>query len=388
MEVYLDNAATTRVMEPVRKIVVKAMTEDYGNPSAKHKKGMEAEHYIKEARAAIAKTLRVEDKEILFTSGGTESNNMALIGGALANWRAGKHIISTRIEHASVYQPLTYLEGQGFEVTYLGVDGDGHISLNELEQAIRPDTVLVSVMYVNNDIGAVEPIEEIGRLVKAKDPKILFHVDGIQAYGKYEIRPKREGIDLLSASGHKIHGPKGTGFLYIDEKSKIKPIIYGGGQQRGLRSGTENVPGVAGLGVAAQEIYRDLSGYIDRMVRLKDHLIDRMEEVEGAVVNSKRGLKSAPQIISVSFAGVRSEVLLHTLEERGIYVSSGSACSSHHPALSGTLKAVGIKKELLDSTLRFSLGIYNTEEELDYTIQALKELLPMLRRYGGGSRHR
>ncbi len=349
---------------------------------------MEAEHYIKEARAAIAKTLRVEDKEILFTSGGTESNNMALIGGALANWRAGKHIISTRIEHASVYQPLTYLEGQGFEVTYLGVDGDGHISLNELEQAIRPDTVLVSVMYVNNEIGAVEPIEEIGRLVKAKDPKILFHVDGIQAYGKYEIRPKREGIDLLSASGHKIHGPKGTGFLYIDEKSKIKPIIYGGGQQRGLRSGTENVPGVAGLGVAAQEIYRDLSGYIDRMVRLKDHLIDRMEEVEGAVVNSKRGLKSAPQIISVSFAGVRSEVLLHALEERGIYVSSGSACSSHHPALSGTLKAVGIKKELLDSTLRFSLGIYNTEEELDYTIQALKELLPMLRRYGGGSRHR
>ena len=388
MEVYLDNAATTRVMEPVRKIVVKAMTEDYGNPSAKHKKGMEAEHYIKEARAAIAKTLRVEDKEILFTSGGTESNNMALIGGALANWRAGKHIISTRIEHASVYQPLTYLEGQGFEVTYLGVDGDGHISLNELEQAIRPDTVLVSVMYVNNEIGAVEPIEEIGRLVKAKDPKILFHVDGIKAYGKYEIRPKREGIDLLSASGHKIHGPKGTGFLYIDEKSKIKPIIYGGGQQRGLRSGTENVPGVAGLGVAAQEIYRDLSGYIDRMVRLKDHLIDRMEEVEGAVVNSKRGLKSAPQIISVSFAGVRSEVLLHALEERGIYVSSGSACSSHHPALSGTLKAVGIKKELLDSTLRFSLGIYNTEEELDYTIQALKELLPMLRRYGGGSRHR
>ena len=388
MEVYLDNAATTRVMEPVRKIVVKAMTEDYGNPSAKHKKGMEAEHYIKEARAAIAKTLRVEDKEILFTSGGTESNNMALIGGALANWRAGKHIISTRIEHASVYQPLTYLEGQGFEVTYLGVDGDGHISLNELEQAIRPDTVLVSVMYVNNEIGAVEPIEEIGRLVKAKDPKILFHVDGIQAYGKYEIRPKREGIDLLSASGHKIHGPKGTGFLYIDEKSKIKPIIYGGGQQRGLRSGTENVPGVAGLGVAAQEIYRDLSGYIDRMVRLKDHLIDRMEEVEGAVVNSKRGLKSAPQIISVSFAGVRSEVLLHALEERGIYVSSGSACSSHHPALSGTLKAVGIKKELLDSTLRFSLGIYNTEEELDYTIQALKELLPMLRRYGGGFRHR
>lgn len=384
MEAYLDNAATTRVMDPVKEIVVRAMTEDYGNPSSKHKKGLEAEHYIKEARAIIAKTLRVQDKEIVFTSGGTGSNNMALIGGALAGQRAGKHIISTRIEHASVYRPLAYLESQGFEVTYLNVDRDGHILLKELEEAIRPDTILVSVMYVNNEIGAVEPIEAIGRLVKARDPKICFHVDGIQAYGKYEIRPKREEIDFLSVSGHKIHGPKGVGFLYINEKAKIRPILYGGGQQRDLRPGTENVPGIAGLGVAAREMYEDLPGRIRRMIGLKDHLIDRMGEVEGAVVNSKKGTESAPQIISVSFQGVRSEVLLHALEERGVYVSSGSACSSNHPAISGTLKAVGIKKELLDSTLRFSLGMYNTEEELDYAIQVLKELLPTLRRYGGG----
>ncbi len=384
MEAYLDNAATTRVMDPVKEIVVRAMTEDYGNPSSKHKKGMDAEHYIKEARAIIARTLRVQDKEIVFTSGGTESNNMALIGGAFANQRAGKHIISTRIEHASVYQPLAFLESQGFEVTYLTVDSDGHIFLEELKQAIRPDTILVSVMYVNNEIGAVEPIGEIGRLIKEIDPGILFHVDGIQAYGKYEIRPKREGIDLLSVSGHKIHGPKGTGYLYINEKAKIRPLIYGGGQQKDMRSGTENVPGVAGLGAAAQEMYRDLSGHIEQMVRLKDHLIDRMGEIERAVVNSKKGLEGAPHIVSVSFQGVRSEVLLHALEERKIYVSSGSACSSNHPAISGTLKAVGIKREFLDSTLRFSLGMYNTQKELDYAIQVLKELLPMLRRYGGG----
>ncbi len=384
MEAYLDNSATTKVMDCVTELVVKVMTEDYGNPSAKHRKGMEAERYVKEARAAIAKTLKVQDKEILFTSGGTESNNMALMGAAFANQRAGKHIITTRIEHASVYNPLAYLESQGFEVTYLHVDQDGHISLQELQDAIRPDTILVSVMYVNNEIGAVEPVEEIGRLIKSIRPSIVFHVDGIQAYGKYEIRPKKQNIDLLSVSGHKIHGPKGVGFLYINEKVKIRPLIYGGGQQKDMRSGTENVPGIAGLGAAAREIYTGFAERIDQMVRLKDYFIDRIGEIDGTVVNSKKGLESAPQIISVSFQGVRSEVLLHALEEKQIYVSSGSACSSNHPAISGTLKAVGVKKELLDATLRFSLGIYNTKEQLDYTMEVLKELLPVLRRYQRG----
>lgn len=384
MEAYLDNSATTKVMDCVTEMVVKVMTEDYGNPSAKHRKGMEAERYVKEARAAIAKTLKVQDKEILFTSGGTESNNMALMGAAFANQRAGKHIITTRIEHASVYNPLAYLESQGFEVTYLHVDQDGHISLQELQDAIRPDTILVSVMYVNNEIGAVEPVEEIGRLIRSIRPSIVFHVDGIQAYGKYEIRPKKQNIDLLSVSGHKIHGPKGVGFLYINEKVKIRPLIYGGGQQKDMRSGTENVPGIAGLGAAAREIYTGFAERIDQMVRLKDYFIDRIGEIDGTVVNSKKGLESAPQIISVSFQGVRSEVLLHALEEKQIYVSSGSACSSNHPAISGTLKAVGVKKELLDATLRFSLGIYNTKEQLDYTIEVLKELLPVLRRYQRG----
>lgn len=236
MEAYFDNSATTRVFDSVRDIVVKTMTEDYGNPSAKHRKGMEAERYVRQAAADIAKTLKVRDKEILFTSGGTESNNMALIGTAMANQRAGKHIISTRIEHASVYNPLAYLEQQGFEVTYLSVDSQGHISLEELEAAIRPDTILVSIMYVNNEVGAIEPVEQIASLIHGKNPAILFHVDAIQAYGKLTIRPKKQGIDLLSVSAHKIHGPKGVGFLYIDEKVKIRPLLYGGGQQKDMRS--------------------------------------------------------------------------------------------------------------------------------------------------------
>lgn len=381
MEVYFDNSATTKVLSPVADIVVKVMTEDYGNPSAKHGKGMRAEQYIKEAAEIIAGTLKVSPKEIIFTSGGSESNNMALIQTAMANKRAGNHIITTAIEHASVYNPLAYLEELGFEVTYLPVDHNGHISLEELEEAVRKDTILVSIMYVNNEIGAVEPIEEIAKLIHKKNPSILFHVDAIQAYGKYIIRPKRQGIDLLSVSGHKIHGPKGVGFLYVDSRVKIKPLIYGGGQQRGLRSGTENVPGIAGLGAAAKEMYQNHSEKLAAMTELKDYMIERLGEVEGTTVNSLPGELSAPQIVSASFSGVRSEVLLHALEDKGIYVSSGSACSSNHPAVSGTLKGIGVKKELLDSTLRFSFGLFNTKDEVDYCIHALQELLPVLRRY-------
>ena len=384
MEAYFDNSATTRVLDEVKDLVVKVMTEDYGNAAALHRKGVEAERYIKEARAQIAKTLKVEEKEILFTSGGSESNNMALIGTALANQRAGKHIISTAVEHPSVYNPLSYLEELGFEITFLPVDKDGHISLEELRAAVRPDTILVSVMYVNNEVGAVEPIAEISRIVKEKNPKTLIHADAIQAYGKYVIRPKKEGIDLLSVSGHKIHAPKGTGFLYIRNGVKIKPLIYGGGQQNGLRSGTENVPGVAGLGLAAKIMYTNHDEKIRQMIELKDYLIDRIGELDGCVVNSKKGEGSAPQIVSVSFEGVRAEVLLHALEDKSIFVSSGSACSSHHPGISGTLKGIGVKPDLLDSTIRFSFGVFNTKEQIDYCIDALKELFPVLRRYRRG----
>lgn len=384
MEAYFDNSATTRVLDSVKDIVVKTMTEDYGNPASKHRKGMEAEQYIREARKIIADSMKVQEKEILFTSGGSESNNMALICTAWANQRAGKHIISTAIEHPSVYNPLGVLEELGFEVTILPVDHDGHISLRELEEAIRPDTILVSTMYVNNEVGAVEPVEEISRVIKAKNPSALYHVDAIQAYGKYVIRPKKQGIDLLSVSSHKIHGPKGVGFLYIRSGVKIKPLIYGGGQQAGMRSGTENVPGVAGFGAAVKEMYTDHAEKIQKLIGLKDYMTDRLGEIEGTVINSKKGEASAPQIVSVSFEGVRSEVLLHALEDKGIYVSSGSACSSNHPGISGTLKGIGVAQKLLDSTIRISFSIFNTKEEVDYTIDVLKELVPVLRRYQRG----
>ena len=384
MEAYFDKSATTKVLDSVKDIVVKTMTEDYGNPAAKHRKGMEAEQYIRDARKIIADTMKVQEKEILFTSGGSESNNMALFGAAWANQRAGKHIISTSIEHPSVYNPLGMLEELGFEVTILPVDHDGHISLKELEEAIRPDTILVSTMYVNNEVGAVEPVEEISKIIKAKNPSTLYHVDAIQAYGKYVIRPKKQGIDLLSVSSHKIHGPKGVGFLYIRNGVKIKPLIYGGGQQAGMRSGTENVPGVAGFGAAAKEMYTNHAEKVQKLIELKDYMTDRLGEIEGTVINSKKGEASAPQIVSVSFEGVRSEVLLHALEDKGVYVSSGSACSSNHPGISGTLKGIGVAQKLLDSTIRMSFGMFNTKEEVDYTIDVLKELVPVLRRYQRG----
>ena len=384
MEAYFDNSATTRVYDSVADIMVKVMKEDYGNAAAKHMKGVEAERYIREAREEIAKSLKVKEKEIIFTSGGTESNNLALVGTALANRRAGNHLITTAVEHPSIYNTMGWLEEQGFRITYLPVDAAGHISLEELEHAVCDDTILVSVMYVNNEIGAVEPVEEISRVIRAKKPDVLFHVDAIQAYGKYEIRPKRQGIDLLSVSGHKIHGPKGVGFLYVDEKVKIRPILFGGGQQKGRRSGTENVPGCAGLAEAVRITYKDHGEKIERLYGLRERLIAGLKGLEGVTINGLETRESAPQIVSASFAGIRSEVLLHALEDKGIYVSSGSACSSNHPGVSGTLKGIGVKGELLDATLRFSFGMFNTEEEVDYCIGVLGELLPVLRRYKRG----
>lgn len=381
MEAYFDNSATTKVLDCVKDAVVDAMCVNYGNAAAKHRKGVEAENLIREAKKAIADTLKVQEKEILFTSGGTESNNTALIGTALANRRAGKHLITTGVEHPSIYNTMSFLEEMGFEVTYLPVDHLGHISLEDLEKAIREDTILVSVMYVNNEVGAVESIEAISQCIKKKNPKTLFHVDAIQAYGKYKIRPKKQGIDLLSVSGHKIHAPKGVGFLYIRDGVKIRPILFGGGQQKGMRSGTENVPGCVGLGVAAREAYKDFDARIEKLYTLREHLIAGLKPLGGVTINGSEDRTNAPQIVSASFEGVRSEVLLHALEDKGVYVSSGSACSSNHPGISGTLKGIGVKKELLDSTIRFSLGDLNTEEEVNYAIGVLGELLPVLRRY-------
>lgn len=386
MEVYLDNSATTSVLPEVAQLMTKVMCEDYGNPSSMHRKGVEAENYIRYAKETLAKLLKVSEKEIIFTSGGTESDNMALIGCAMANMRRGRHLITTRIEHPAVLQTMNYLESQGFQVTYLPVDKCGRIRLEDLQRAIRPDTILVSIMHVNNEIGALQPIAEAGALIKRMNPNILFHVDAVQGFGKFRIYPKKMNIDLLSVSSHKIHGPKGVGFLYVGEKVKILPITYGGGQQKNMRSGTENVPGIAGMAKAAELMYENLENDVNKLYELKEYFIKGVTGIEGIQINglvpSEADLRgTAPHVVSVSVAGVRSEVLLHALEDKGIYISAGSACASNKPQTSETLKAIGLQREYWDSTIRFSFSVLTTREEIDYTLQVLFELIPMLRKY-------
>ena len=379
--IYLDNAATTKTAPEVVKAMLPYFSEHYGNPSSIYSLGTESKKAVSGVRESIAKSLGAATNEIYFTAGGSEADNWAIKATAEAYAQKGKHIITSAIEHHAVLHTCEYLEKRGFEVTYVGVDENGILKLDELEKAIRPDTILVSIMYVNNEMGAVEPISHLSKVIRETRPEIYFHVDAIQAYGKYVIRPKKEGIDLMSVSGHKIHGPKGIGFLYVDERVKIRPILFGGGQQKGMRSGTENVPGCAGLGAAVKEMYRNHEAKIDSLYRLKERLVAGLQEMDGVTVHGLTGRDSAPQIVSAGFEGVRAEVLLHALEERGIYVSSGSACSSNHPGISGTLKGIGVRPSLLDSTLRFSFGMFNTEDEVDACLKALNELLPMLRRY-------
>lgn len=381
MEVYLDNSATTRCFDQVAQLAAKVMAQDYGNPSSMHLKGVEGEKYLRHAREVIAKNLKVNEKEILFTSGGTESDNMALIGTAFANQRAGRHLITTQIEHPAILQTMQYLEKQDFEVTYLPVDANGQVKLEELKRALRKDTILVSIMHTNNEIGSLQPIAEAGAIIKRFNPSIVFHVDAVQGYGKFRIQPKRMNIDLLSVSAHKIHGPKGIGFLYINEKIKIHPIIWGGGQQKGMRSGTENVPAIAGMALAIEMIYQNLDEEIEKLYQLKQRFIDGAMKIEDVKINGLTGRDSAPHVVSLSVRGVRSEVLLHALEDKGIYVSAGSACASNKPAVSATLQAIGVEKDLLDSTIRFSFSVFTTPEEIDYTLQNLYDIIPILRKY-------
>lgn len=399
-EIYFDNSATTRVDDDVIDVISQVMRQDFGNPSSKHMKGLESEHILRESREKIAKILKVSEKEIIFTSGGTESNNLALMGATMAYQRRGRHIITTCFEHSSVLEPLKYLEnytfadGGRFEITYLSVDNDGHISLEELRKTIRPDTIMVSTMFVNNEVGAVQDVEGIGKLIKEVNSGCIYHVDAIQAFGKYNIYPKKMNIDLLSVSSHKFHGPKGVGFLYKNEKVRVTPLILGGGQQKGMRSGTDNVPGAAGMTKAAENAYKNLAENVSHMTQLKDRLTDGLcefaEQIKNETgsagkyyikINSKKGNQSAPHIVSATFFPVKSEVMLHALEEKGIYVSSGSACSSNRPGLSGTLQAIGLNAKEADCTLRFSFCRYNTIEEIDYAMEQIKDTYNMLKKF-------
>lgn len=387
MEAYLDNAATTKVFNSVKDIMEKVLCEDYANPSSLHVKGLDAERYIRNTREIIAKHLKVEEKEITFTSGGTESNNLALVGTAFANRRSGKHIIASGIEHPSIYNALNFLEDEGFRITYVPVDSCGKIIIDELIKEIREDTILVSIMYVNNEIGSVQDISKISTYIKRVNSNTLLHVDGVQAFGKYNIYPKKEGIDLLSISGHKIHGPKGVGALYHGEKVKISPLMFGGGQENDLRPGTENVPAIAGLGQCISDIYKNHEEKIESLYLIKEQFVKgiiRLDELIGGVsINAiEEGIReTAPHILSVSFKNIRSEVLLHALADKGIFVSSASACSSNHPDISHVLKAIGVEQDLWHGTIRFSFSFFTGADEIQYALDSLEELVPTLRKY-------
>lgn len=381
MEVYLDNSATTKPFEQVIEAFNDLALNHYGNPSSKHGIGLDAEGYLKEAKEIIATNLKCETDEILFTSGGTESDNTALIGVANALKRRGNHIITTKIEHPAILQTTQYLSTQGFDVTYLPVDREGIVDLNALKVALCEKTILVSVMYTNNEIGSTQPISEISKIVKDYNKDIIVHTDAVQGYGKYRIVPKKMGIDLMSVSGHKIHGPKGIGFLYIRNKVRVLPYIYGGGQQGGMRSGTENVPAIYALAKAVELIYKDIDEDRQRLYALRDKLIAGLETIDGIQINGPKDENAAPHIVSASVKGVRAEVLLHALEEKGVYVSSGSACASNKNTVSDTLSAINLSRDFLESTIRLSLSVFTTEEEIDYAIEQIKSVLPELRKY-------
>jgi cysteine desulfurase len=386
MEIYLDNSATTKVFPEVAELMTRIMCEDYGNSSSLHTKGMEAESYLRYARETLAHILKVQEKELIFTSGGTESDNLALIGAAQANHRKGRHLITTQIEHSAVLQTMRHLETIGYRVTYLPVDSGGCIRLEDLHRAIGPDTILVSIMHTNNEIGSVQPIVEAGELIKRVNPYTLFHVDAVQGFGKSYFFPKKMNIDLLSMSGHKIHGPKGVGLLYVGDKVKLQPQSYGGGQQQNLRSGTENVPGAAGMAKAAQLLYASLPEEVAVLYQLKSAFIEGVRRIEGVRINGllsgrPLGEGTAPHVISISVPGVRSEVLLHALEDKGIYVSAGSACSARKAQPSAVLKALGMPKDLQESTIRVSLSVFTTMGEINYTLHTMYDMIPVLRKY-------
>jgi cysteine desulfurase len=378
MEVYFDNSATTKPYEEVIEVIADTMRNYYGNPSSAHKLGLKAESKMNESREAIAKSLNCTKEEIIFTSGGSESNNFLIKGFV----REGSHVITTNIEHPSVINMCKELESAGVKVTYLKVDERGKINIEELENAITKDTQVVSIMHVNNEIGVIQDIEKIGRLLKEKSSRIKFQVDAVQSYGKYKIDVQKCNIDLLSASSHKLHGPRGIGFAYVRKGLVPKPLIFGGGQEKSFRSGTENLASMVGFAKASEIIYKDRAENFNGITQLKSYFIERLEELEAVKINSPLSEDYSPYVLNVSFIGARSEVLLHLLEEGGVYVSTGSACSSKNTKDSHVLKAIGLNDNEIKGAIRFSFNGSNTKEEVDYTIDLLNRSLRFLRRVG------
>ena len=378
--VYLDNSATTRTDPEVIRVMADVMEKVYGNPSSLHGIGDKAHRLIGEAREAVARTLGVQPREIVFTSGGTESNNLAIKGVAERFRNRGRHLITTEVEHPSVYQAFRQLEERGWRVTYLPVDRLGRVSEEDVEKALTEDTVLVSVMHVNNEVGTIQPVEAIGRVLRSR-PKVIFHVDAVQAFGKLELDPVRWGVDLLSISGHKFHGPKGVGALYIREGLRLSPLLAGGEQEGGLRSGTENVPGIAGLAKAAI-LAQQRRETARQWQRWKEELIQAVtSRLEGVVVNGDTTTEGgAPHILSLSFPGLKSEVIVHALEQEKVFVSSKSACSSKKETPSRVLTAMGLDDRTAIGSIRISMGYDTVESDIRQCAQALIRVIPELQR--------
>lgn len=377
-EVYMDNSATTRPYDQVVRVVAEAMTEYYANPSSLHRLGKKAEDRIEEARKTIAQSIGAKTDEIYFTSGGTEGDNIGIFGSVIANRRRGNKVITTSIEHPAVSECFKQLEKEGFNAVYIPVDEKGVADLNALEKELDENTILFSGMLVNNEVGSILPVDKVRELIDKKAPGCVFMADGVQAYGKINIDVKRQGIDILSVASHKIHGPNGVGAIYVSKDTKIKPTVFGGGQELGIRSGTENVAGILGFEEAVKKTFADFDIVKEKMILLKGKLIEGISKIEGAVVNSPEN--SVENILNVSFVGVKSEVLLHVLESKGIYVSSGSACSSHKKTASHVLTSMGLDGKRSDSAIRISLSAFNDEEDIEYVVSVLQKEVPILKK--------
>ncbi len=384
--VYMDNAATSRPAPEVVEAMTMVLCEEYGNPSSLHKMGARAQKLVEEARKSLASEIGAASEEIYFTSGGTEANNWAILGTVRAGARRGKHIVSTAVEHPSVLATLDDLSRHGFDITLVGVDKHGLVNPASVLEAVRKDTVLVSVMLVQNEIGTIEPCQEIGRILLSLGPRRpRFHVDGVQAFAKLPIDVRTWGVDLLSASAHKIHGPKGIGMLYVRKGLKLPPLVFGGGQEKGMRSGTENVPGIAGFGTACRLWSKDREKVMERLAGLRKRLVEGIMDVapdavlHGQSPDEHGQASAAPHIVHFAFPGYRGESLLHALEEQGVFVSTGSACSSHKSKPSPVVLAMGHSEEEALSSIRFSMSRYTDQEDIELTVEAVESSLESLR---------
>ncbi|EKQ53295.1 MULTISPECIES: cysteine desulfurase family protein [unclassified Clostridium] len=379
MEVYFDNSSTTKPFEEVIDEVAFGMKEFYGNPSSLHNLGLKSERKLKECREVLAKTINADESEIYFNSGGSEGNNLVLKG----ILKSGSHLITTPFEHASILNTIKKLEDKNVKITFLKINEDGKVDLNHLRESITKETVLVSIMHVNNEVGVIQDLNEISNIIKESSNRAKFHVDAVQSYGKFIIDVKKTNIDFLTVSAHKFHGPKGVGFIYIKKPNTIAPLIEGGSQEFGVRAGTQNIPGIMGMSLAAKIANNNLKANYEKVFEIKKKFIERLKCIDSIRINSNLSEDFSPYILNVSFKGVKGEVLLHFLEESEIYVSTGSACSSKEREKIGgsyVLKALGLSSDEISGGIRFSFSDDNNIEEVDYVIETLNEGLKFLRR--------